>query len=94
MNVSVVGRNATPTQRQEYMEYDAKARERLNLAETLIRKFNDIEISTAFSYEVANQACELPNSYKIIYFSCSRVLQFYVTALVLYLRTGKNQSHV
>ena len=45
MNVSIVGRNATPEQRQKYMEYDKKMHERLKLAELLVSEFNDIEIS-------------------------------------------------
>mgnify|MGYP001055039787 CR=1 FL=1 len=45
MNVSVIGRNATPLQRQEYLDYDLKSKERLRLADMLIKNFNNIEVS-------------------------------------------------
>lgn len=45
MNVSIIGRNADPDQRKEYLEYDLKTNERLLLAQKLSIEFQDIEVS-------------------------------------------------
>ena len=45
INVSVVGRNANITQRQEYLNYDLKVKERLKFADMLVDQFKNIEVS-------------------------------------------------
>ena len=82
MNVSVVGRNATPEQREKYMEYDSKEHERLKLAELLTKEFKDIEISIGGNVSIdicpkgknKSQILKYLNEERVVYFGdgCGR----------------------